>query len=58
MKRFFYFFILAVGMSLILPACKAKSCDTSNNIDTETSSGKRKKNIGLFSKKEKRKKKW
>lgn len=41
-----------------MPACKAKSCDTANNVSDDGPSKKRKKNIGLFSKKERRRKKW
>lgn len=54
--------ILMIGVlaaTAVLPACKAKSCDTANNIDSENGRArKKKKNLGLFSRKEMRRKRY
>lgn len=41
----------------VLPSCKAKSCDVDNNV-ADGKSSRKKKNMGLFSKKEMRRKRW
>jgi len=58
-RTFWIFMMIFLVVSCVLPACKAKSCDTANNIDGDEGGAKRrKKNLGLFSKKEQRRKKW
>jgi hypothetical protein len=58
-RKFLVLMMISVCVSTGLPSCKAKSCDTANNIDGDNGGGKRKKkDLGLFSKKEKRRKKW
>lgn len=51
-----YSLILLVSVTS-LPACKAKSCDVDNNV-ADGKSSRKKKNMGLFSKKEMRRKRW
>jgi len=55
-------FILVLGLICLLglafPACKAKSCDTDSNVADNSRPKKRVKHIGLFSKKEMRRKRW
>jgi hypothetical protein len=48
---------IMLGTVTVMPACKAKSCDASNNV-TDGNSKSSKRNSSLFSKKEKRSKKW
>jgi hypothetical protein len=58
-KKFLGLVLISICVSAGLPSCRAKSCDTANNIDGDNGSAKRKKkDLGLFSKKEKRKKRW
>ena len=48
-----------IAATAVLPSCKAKSCDTANNIDSDNGKArKKKKNLGLFSKKEMRRKRY
>lgn len=55
--RYLIISIWVIGSTMVMPACKAKSCDTLNNV-TEGNSKSSKRNSSLFSKKEKRRKKW
>lgn len=41
----------------VLSSCKAKTCDSASNADSSRSKS-RVKNVGLFSKKEMRRKRW
>ncbi|MCC6817324.1 MAG: hypothetical protein IT245_00310 [Bacteroidia bacterium] len=50
--------LFALIISLSVPSCKAKSCDVDNNVADNGSSKRKKKNMGLFSKKENRRRHW
>jgi len=49
--------MMAMMVATVTPACKAKSCDVDNNV-ADGKSKRKKKNVGLFSKKELRRKRW
>lgn len=55
-------FLLMLGVMFILgisvASCKAKTCDGQSNVADNGRSKKRVKHIGLFSKKEMRRKRW
>ncbi len=55
-------FLLMLGVMLVLSvstaSCKAKTCDGESNVADNGRSKKRVKHIGLFSKKEMRRKRW
>jgi hypothetical protein len=53
-----FYLIIGFFASVLLPACKAKTCDDASNVTEQSKSRKRVKNIGLFSKKEMRRKRW
>jgi len=57
-KKYFYIGLLALFAFWLLPSCKAKSCDASSGVVDVKGSKKPRKNIGLLSKKERRKRKW
>jgi len=49
--------IISYLISISLPSCKAKTCDTSMGV-TDAKKVKRSKKTGLFSNKEKRRNRW
>jgi hypothetical protein len=55
-KQFFIFIFIAF-MTTALQSCKAKTCDAANNV-IEDKSSRKSKNVGLFSKKERRRARW
>jgi hypothetical protein len=58
-NRFFIYCLIGTfGLAIILPACKAKTCDAASNVTEQSKSRKRVKNIGLFSRKEMRRQRW
>jgi hypothetical protein len=57
LKQLAVYTLMAFVVTTNLPACKAKSCDVDNNV-ADGKSSKKKKNTGLFSKKEMRRKRW
>lgn len=56
-KQLFLITLSALVVLTALPSCKAKSCDVDNNV-ADGKSSRKKKNMGLFSKKEMRRKRW
>ena len=57
-RLFIYGMFCAFVVSIVLPACKAKTCDAASNVTEQSRSRKRVKSIGLFSKKEMRRQRW
>ena len=57
LKQLAVYAMMALLVTTALPACKAKSCDVDNNV-ADGKSSRKKKNMGLFSKKEMRRKRW
>lgn len=57
MFKYFLILIFSAYMLTTLQSCKAKTCDASNNV-IEDKSSRKSKNVGLFSKKERRKARW
>jgi hypothetical protein len=55
-KQFFILIVMAL-MSTAFYSCKAKTCDAANNV-IEDKSSRKSKNVGLFSKKERRRARW
>lgn len=56
-KKLLLFMIISCLVSISLPSCKAKSCDTSMGV-TDEKKPKKSKKTGLFSNKEKRRNRW
>jgi hypothetical protein len=57
-RLFIYSLLGMFVLAIMLPACKAKTCDAASNVTEQSKSRKRVKNIGLFSKKEMRRRRW
>ncbi len=57
LKKYVLYTMMAMMVATVTPACKAKSCDVDNNV-ADGKSKRKKKNVGLFSKKELRRKRW
>jgi len=57
LKKLAIYTLMGCVLTATLPACKAKSCDVDNNV-ADGKSSRKKKNMGLFSKKEMRRKRW
>jgi hypothetical protein len=55
-KQFLILIVIAF-MTTAFYSCKAKTCDAANNV-IEDKSSRKSKNVGLFSKKERRRARW